>query len=55
MYFIVHSLTTSIIVLASINPLVHSVQYIGRLAKILILILEGIVKKIPMSVATMSR
>ena len=28
-----------------VNPLVHSVQYIGRLTKILILILEGILKK----------
>ena len=38
---------------AVINPLVHSVQYIGRLAKILIL--EGILKQIPISAATMSR
>ena len=37
------------------NHLVHSVQYIGRLTKIFILILEGILKKFPMSVATMSR
>ena len=29
-----------------VNPLVHSVQYIGRLTKILISILEGILKKI---------
>ena len=29
----------------SINPLVPSVPYMARLAKILILILEGIVKK----------
>ena len=29
-----------------LNPLVHSVHYIGRLTKILILILEGIPKKI---------
>ena len=36
-------------------PLVHSVQYIGRLTKILIRILEVILKKIPMSAATMSR
>ena len=27
------------------NPLVHSVHYFGRLTKILILILEGILKK----------
>ena len=27
------------------NPLVHSVHFIGRLTKILILILEGILKK----------
>ena len=38
-----------------VNPLMHSVQYLGRLNKILILILEGILKKIPMSDATMSR
>ena len=36
-----------------INPLVDSVHYKGRLTKILIL--EGILKKFPMSVATMSR
>ena len=36
------------------NLLVHSVQYIGRLTKILISILEGILQKtIPMSIATM--
>ena len=29
-----------------VNPLMHSVQYLGRLTKILILILEGILKKI---------
>ena len=29
-----------------INPLVHSVHYKGRLTKILILILEGFLKKI---------
>ena len=28
-----------------INPLVHSVHYNGRLTKILIIILEGILKK----------
>ena len=38
-----------------INPLVPSVLYIGRLAKILIQIMEGILKKNPESVATMSR
>ena len=39
-----------------IYPLVHSVQYKGRLTKILILILEVILKKkIPMTVVTMSR
>ena len=37
------------------NPLLPSVPYMTRSAKILILILEGIIKKIPMSVATMSR
>ena len=39
----------------TINPLVHSFHYKGRLTKILILILEGILKKNPMSVAIMSR
>ena len=38
-----------------INPLVPSAANKRRNAKILILILEGIVKKIPMSFATMSR
>ena len=38
-----------------INPLVLSVLYIGRLAKILITIMERNLKKFPMSVATMSR
>ena len=37
------------------NPLEPSVLYIGRLAKILISIMEGILKKIPMNVATMIR
>ena len=39
--------------ISDINPLVHSVHYKGRLTKILIL--EGIFKNFPMSVATMSR
>ena len=38
-----------------VNPLVPSVLNIGRLAKILNSIKEWISKKIPMSVATMSR
>ena len=37
------------------NPLVPSVLYIERLDKILISIMEGILKKNPMSVATMIR
>ena len=44
---------TCLYTLNSINPLVHIVHYKGRLTKILIL--EGIFKKITMSVATMSR
>ena len=43
--------------LHNINPLVHSVHYIGRLTKVLILILEGILKKKKkiLSVAPMRR
>ena len=37
------------------NPFPHSVPIWHRLAKLSILILEGIMQKIPMSVATMSR
>ena len=44
-----------IIHLALIDPLLPSVPYMTRFAKILILILEGIIKKNPMSVSTMSR
>ena len=39
----------------SLNPFPPSVPIWHRLAKLSILILEGIIKKIPMSVATMSR
>ena len=38
-----------------INPLVPNVLFTGRLTKILISIMEGIHKKIPMSVATLSQ
>ena len=38
-----------------INPLVPSVLYIERLAKIFISIMEEILKKFPMNVVTMSR
>ena len=39
----------------AINPFPSSVRIWHRLAKLSILILEGIIKKIPISVATMSR
>ena len=38
-----------------INPLLPSVAYLGRSEKFLVLIEEGIIKKIPMSVAPMIR
>ena len=38
-----------------VNPLMSSVPYMARLAKILVLISEGFIKKIPMSVAAMSQ
>ena len=41
--------------LTPLNPLVPSVHKSVRIAKITILKLEGIIKKFPMSVATMSR
>ena len=40
---------------SSINPLLPSVPCVIRLAKIFISISDGIIKKFPLSVATMSR
>ena len=44
-----------LIIYMSFNPFPPSVPIWHRLAKLSILILKGIIKKIPMSVATMSR
>ena len=50
MYILIKSLILNNTFHDKVNPLVHSVQYIGRLAKFLFLFWKGSSKKIPMNV-----